>query len=75
MKKNRIEALSLSVDEQVYGFGEQFTPFVKNGQSVRIWNEDGGTSTEQTSKTGFSVKGESFTSLLGEGRITNSSLP
>ena len=44
------QQLALSVDERIYGFGEQFTPFVKNGQSVRIWNEDGGTSTEQSYK-------------------------
>ncbi len=44
------ERLSLSVGELVYGLGERFTPFVKNGQSVDIWNEDGGTSTEQTYK-------------------------
>ena len=30
--------------------GERFTPLVKNGQSVPIWNEDGGTSTEQSYK-------------------------
>ena len=39
------QMLSLSVGELVYGMGERFTPFVKNGQSVDIWNEDGGTST------------------------------
>jgi len=44
------EQLSLSVGELIYGLGEHFTPFVKNGQSVDIWNEDGGTSTEQTYK-------------------------
>ena len=44
------ERLSLSVGELVYGFGERFTPFVKNGQSIDIWNEDGGTSTEQAYK-------------------------
>ena len=44
------ERLSLSVGELVYGLGERFTPFVKNGQSVDIWNEDGGTSTEQAYK-------------------------
>ena len=37
------ERLSLSVGELIYGLGERFTPFVKNGQSVDIWNEDGGT--------------------------------
>ncbi len=42
--------LSLDVGELVYGLGERFTPFVKNGQSVDIWNEDGGTSTEQSYK-------------------------
>ena len=42
--------LSLDVGELVYGLGERFTSFVKNGQSVDIWNEDGGTSTEQSYK-------------------------
>ncbi len=44
------QQLSLSVGELVYGLGERFTPFVKNGQSVDIWNADGGTSTEQSYK-------------------------
>ncbi len=44
------ERLSLSVGELIYGFGERFTPFIKNGQTVDIWNEDGGTSTEQSYK-------------------------
>ena len=44
------EQLQLSVGELVYGLGERFTPFVKNGQSVDIWNLDGGTSSEQTYK-------------------------
>ena len=44
------QMLSLSVGELVYGMGERFTPFVKNGQSVDIWNADGGTSTEQSYK-------------------------
>ena len=34
----------------VYGFGEHFTPYVKNGQAIEIWNEDGGTGTEQAYK-------------------------
>ena len=42
--------LSLGVGENVYGLGERFTPFIKNGQSVEIWNEDGGTSSEQAYK-------------------------
>ncbi|PXV89133.1 alpha-D-xyloside xylohydrolase [Lachnotalea glycerini] len=44
------QQLSLSVGELIYGLGERFTPFVKNGQTVDIWNEDGGTSTEQSYK-------------------------
>ena len=44
------QMLSLSVGELVYGMGERFTPFVKNGQSIDIWNADGGTSTEQSYK-------------------------
>ena len=44
------QQLSLAVDEKVYGMGERFTSFIKNGQSVDIWNEDGGTSTEQSYK-------------------------
>lgn len=45
------EELDLDVAEQVYGFGERFTAFVKNGQSVDIWNEDGGTCSEQSYKS------------------------
>ena len=44
------EQLSLGVGECVYGLGERFTPFVKNGQVVDMWNEDGGTSSEQAYK-------------------------
>lgn len=88
--------MGLSVGELIYGLGERFTPLVKNGQSVSIWNEDGGTSTEksyknipfylsdrgygvfvnhpervefevgteQVSKLGFSVEGESLDYFL-----------
>ena len=44
------EQLSLAVGECVYGLGERFTPFVKNGQVIDLWNEDGGTSSEQAYK-------------------------
>ncbi len=44
------QELGLSVGELVYGMGERFTAFTKNGQSVDIWNEDGGTSTYQSYK-------------------------
>jgi alpha-D-xyloside xylohydrolase len=40
------ERLALGVGECVYGLGERFTPFVKNGQSVDMWNEDGGTASD-----------------------------
>ena len=39
-------SLDLSVHEKIYGLGERFGPFIKNGQSIEIWNEDGGTSSE-----------------------------
>ncbi|SDZ18953.1 alpha-D-xyloside xylohydrolase [Evansella caseinilytica] len=44
------EELGLSVGEYVYGLGERFTPYVKNGQVVDTWNKDGGTSSEQSYK-------------------------
>ncbi|GAA0847368.1 alpha-xylosidase [Bifidobacterium pullorum subsp. gallinarum] len=44
------EELDLGVGEWVYGLGERFTSFVKNGQAVDIWNQDGGTSSEQAYK-------------------------
>lgn len=44
------QMLSLSVDEKIYGLGERFTPFIKNGQTVDMWNADGGTSTYQSYK-------------------------
>lgn len=43
--------LDLSLGEKVYGFGERFTPFVKNGQVVETWNEDGGTCSEISYKS------------------------
>lgn len=44
------QQLCLGVGELIYGMGERFGPLVKNGQSVDIWNADGGTSTEQSYK-------------------------
>lgn len=41
-----VTGLNLNVGELVYGLGERFTPFVKNGQTVDMWNEDGGTASE-----------------------------
>lgn len=40
------EQLDLGVGELVYGLGERFGPLVKNGQTVDVWNADGGTSSE-----------------------------
>jgi alpha-D-xyloside xylohydrolase len=45
-----LQQLSLGVGEVVYGLGERFGPFVKNGQTVDIWNADGGTASEQAYK-------------------------
>jgi len=44
------EGLSLGVGENVYGLGERFTSFVKNGQTIEIANKDGGTGSEQAYK-------------------------
>ncbi|BDI21490.1 alpha-xylosidase [Herbiconiux sp. L3-i23] len=44
------EQLDLGVGETIYGLGERFGPLVKNGQTVEIWNADGGTSSEQAYK-------------------------
>ena len=41
---------TLSVGENIYGLGERFGPFVKNGQNIGMWNADGGTSSEQAYK-------------------------
>ncbi|HEY0945169.1 MAG TPA: alpha-xylosidase [Opitutaceae bacterium] len=45
------EQLNLSVGECVYGLGERFTAFVKNGQVVENTNKDGGTACEQAYKS------------------------
>lgn len=44
------EQLDLGIGESIYGLGERFTPFIKNGQVVDLWNEDGGTCSEQAYK-------------------------
>jgi alpha-D-xyloside xylohydrolase len=44
------QQLSLDAGERVYGLGERFGAFVKNGQVVDTWNADGGTSSEQAYK-------------------------
>ncbi len=44
------DQLTLGVGECVYGLGERFSAFVKNGQVVDIWNKDGGTGSDQAYK-------------------------
>lgn len=44
------EQLTWQPGESIYGLGERFGPFVKNGQVVDIWNKDGGTMSEQAYK-------------------------
>ncbi len=44
------DRLDLEVGETVHGLGERFGAFVKNGQSIDIWNRDGGTGTDQAYK-------------------------
>jgi alpha-glucosidase (family GH31 glycosyl hydrolase) len=45
-----LNEMTLSVGETIYGLGERFGPYVKNGQNVGMWNADGGTSSEQAYK-------------------------
>ena len=53
MKANSFMRVQMDLDigEKVYGLGERFTPFVKNGQVVETWNEDGGTCSEISYKS------------------------
>ena len=61
------EQLSLAVGESVYGLGERFTPFVKNGQVVENTNRDGGTACEQAYKSvPFYVTSRGYGVLVNE---------
>lgn len=66
------EQLSLAVGETVYGMGERFGPFVKNGQAVDIWNEDGGTLSEYAYKNvPFYLTSEGYGVLVNNpGRVS-----
>ncbi|MCA9912439.1 MAG: alpha-xylosidase [Anaerolineae bacterium] len=44
------DQLSIGVGETLYGLGEHFNAFVKNGQSIESWNSDGGTMSEYAYK-------------------------
>lgn len=62
------EQFDTTVGEYFYGFGERFTTFAKNGQTVETWNSDAGTCTDQSYKSiPF------FVSSRGYGVFTNSS--
>lgn len=41
------EQLTLDVGEQVYGLGERFAAFTRNGQTVDMWNSDCGTCSDK----------------------------
>lgn len=45
-KSYMMDSLYLDVGEYVYGLGERFGAYVKNGQTVDMWNADGGTASE-----------------------------
>lgn len=45
-----MDSLMLDVGECVYGLGERFTALVKNGQTVDMWQGDGGTSSDMAYK-------------------------
>ncbi|GHU18321.1 alpha-xylosidase [Spirochaetia bacterium] len=64
--------LSITVGETIYGLGERFTPFVKNGQIVDIWNEDGGTASEQAYKNiPFYISSQGYGVLVNSpGRVS-----
>lgn len=50
--KHHVSAqLSLIVGEKVYSFGEQSTELIKNGQAIRNFNENGGSSLGQACKS------------------------
>lgn len=59
--------LQVDVGEKIYGFGERFTPFVRNGQVIDIWNEDGGTASELSYKNiPFYISSRSYGVLVNE---------
>jgi len=44
------ERLHLDAGECIYGFGERFSPLIRNGQSFDIWNENAQYEAEQAGK-------------------------
>ena len=65
-KTYMVEQLAIDVDECIYGLGERYTPFVKNGQMMEMWNEDGGTASEITYKNiPFYITNKGYGVLVG----------
>ncbi|GAK53867.1 glycoside hydrolase, family 31 [Candidatus Moduliflexus flocculans] len=62
------EKLMIAPDEYVYGMGERFSPFIRNGQHVEIWNGDYAT----TSDMGYKNV-PFYMSSKGYGVLVNSS--
>jgi alpha-D-xyloside xylohydrolase len=52
-------SFGLQPNEYVYGLGERFGPFVKNGQEIDLWNEDAGTCTPYSESMVSSALGQS----------------
>jgi alpha-D-xyloside xylohydrolase len=50
IKHYMLTQTTLGVGESVHGLGERFTAFNKVGQSIELWNADGGTSSDQAYK-------------------------
>ncbi len=56
-----LNELSVKAGETIYGLGERFTAFVKNGQSIDMWNEDGGTASSVAYKNiPFYISSENY---------------
>lgn len=44
------ERLNIDVGESIYGLGERFSSFIRNGQSLEMWNEYGSPDADRSSK-------------------------
>ena len=59
------EYLTTDIGETYYGLGERFTPFVKNGQKVDMWNLDSGCASEMSHKNiPFFISSKNYGVLL-----------
>lgn len=66
-----MESLSLDIGECIYGLGERFTPLVKNGQTVEIWNRSSGTQTDDAYKNiPFYLSSKSYGVFLNDKRYS-----